>query len=275
MDLEAYLERIGVATPLEPDASTLHRLAYGHITAVPFENFSIYLGEPLDLSLDHLLKKIVEARRGGTCWELNHIFAALLTQLGYGVALLSAECWNKRARQFNPPFDHIVLQVEAPGEESHPWLVDVGYGAELRYPMKLADQTEVVDAGATYRLQEQGCYMVLTRHDPGETAVYRFRRDPSPIEDFTGMYLHRSTSPQSYFTRHWICTRANHDGWISLLDNEITLPDRERRNVANESDLRSELQRFFDIDLPADRSIRPPDGMKGYSAGESYPAVTE
>jgi N-hydroxyarylamine O-acetyltransferase len=62
-----------------------------HLRAVPFENLSIHSREPIVLEDKALFDKIVRRRRGGFCYELNGLFAALLRALGFDVAMLSAQ----------------------------------------------------------------------------------------------------------------------------------------------------------------------------------------
>src|SRR5213082_3530030 len=107
MDVDAYLGRIGLARPLSPDVSALCLLQERHLAAVPFENLSVHLGEPIDLAEDALFDKIVNRRRGGFCYELNGLFAALLRELGYKVGMLSAQVANA-AGEFSPDFDHMA-----------------------------------------------------------------------------------------------------------------------------------------------------------------------
>src|SRR6188474_3432296 len=90
MDIAAYLERIDYRGPLDPTAETLRRLQVAHLRAVPFENLSIHAGEPITLEDGALFEKIVERRRGGFCYEVNGLFAALLRGLGFEVSMLAA-----------------------------------------------------------------------------------------------------------------------------------------------------------------------------------------
>ena len=106
----AYLHRLGVRGPVPPTAKTLHQLHEAHLLAVPFENLSIHWQEPIVLSDDALFEKIVVRRRGGFCYELNGLFAALLRSLGFNVTMLSAEVADDRG-EFGPPFDHLALAV--------------------------------------------------------------------------------------------------------------------------------------------------------------------
>src|SRR5690349_16321536 len=107
----AYLDRIGARPPAVPDAAALRELHRRHLEAVPFENLSIFLGEPVLLDEDALVDKIVRRRRGGICYELNGAFAALLTALGYDVRLLAASVFGDDGT-LSPPFDHLALLVE-------------------------------------------------------------------------------------------------------------------------------------------------------------------
>src|SRR2546428_543326 len=82
-------------------------LQLAHLRTVPFENLSIPSGEPVILDDRALFEKIVSRRRGGFCYELNGLFAALLRALGFDVAMLSAQVANAEGT-FGPDFDHMT-----------------------------------------------------------------------------------------------------------------------------------------------------------------------
>src|SRR5258708_6478096 len=132
MDIETYLRRIEYAGPIDPNPETLRALHKAHMLTVPFENFDIHLRRPIILEEDRLLAKIVDQRRGGFCYELNGAFAALLTALGFKVAMLSAAVAHA-AGGFSPPFDHMALLVEM----DERWLADVGFGDSFLEPLRL------------------------------------------------------------------------------------------------------------------------------------------
>src|SRR5439155_12459989 len=116
------------------------------LRAVPFENLSIHLGEPIVLDEAELLDKLVRRRRGGFCYELNGAFAALLAALGFEVTLLAARVYGGGV--LSPPFDHLALPVDAPG----PWLVDVGFGRHSHYPLRLDTAAEQVDPDGVFQV---------------------------------------------------------------------------------------------------------------------------
>ena len=126
LDLDAYGRRTGYAGPRRPDFETLRGLHAAHATAIPFENLAIQLGElPLRLDLEVLQEKLVVRRRGGYCFEQNHLFQAVLRSLGFAV-----EAFEARVRMGSPtllPRTHMLLSVALEGRA---WLVDVGFGGE-------------------------------------------------------------------------------------------------------------------------------------------------
>src|SRR5215207_9436793 len=149
VDTTAYLKRIDYRGPLAPTAATLRRLQVAHLLSVPFENLSIHAGEPIVLDEDALFDKIVVRRRGGFCYELNGLFAALLRALGFHVEMLSAGVMSQ-AGEFGPEFDHMALLVSL----AERWLVDVGFGDSFIEPLLLAERAEQAQGGRAYRIDE-------------------------------------------------------------------------------------------------------------------------
>ncbi len=98
-------------------------LQVAHLLAVPFENLSIHAQQPIVLEDTALFTKIVERRRGGFCYEANGLFAALLREMGFDVAMLSAGVARAEGG-FGPDFDHMALMITL----EQRWLVDVGFG---------------------------------------------------------------------------------------------------------------------------------------------------
>src|SRR5579871_1708740 len=136
MDISAYLERIDYRGSLDITPETLRDLQVAHLRTVPFENLSVVMGEPVILDDASLFEKIVVRRRGGFCYELNGLFAALLRDLGFPVEMLSAGVSRSSAQVFGPGFDHLALMVTL----EHRWLVDVGFGGSFFEPLRLDDR---------------------------------------------------------------------------------------------------------------------------------------
>ncbi len=76
LDVAAYLARIAYRGPTEPTAETLRGIHHAHLLSLPFENLDIPLGRRILLDEAAILRKVIEQRRGGFCYELNGAFAA-------------------------------------------------------------------------------------------------------------------------------------------------------------------------------------------------------
>jgi N-hydroxyarylamine O-acetyltransferase len=131
VNIPAYLDRISYTGPLETTADGLRALHRAHMLSVPFENLDIALGRKIICDEEAILRKIVEQRRGGFCYELNGAFAALLREVGFTVTLLSARV-ARQDGSYGPDFDHLTLRVDL----DEPWLADVGYGDSFVEPLR-------------------------------------------------------------------------------------------------------------------------------------------
>src|SRR5574341_1384060 len=112
MDVTTYLNRINYRGSTAPTAAALRGLHLAHLYSVPFENLDIHLGRRIVLDEASFFDKIACHRRGGFCYELNGLFAALLRELGFNVTLLSAGVYEAEHDRFGPDCDHMVLLVQ-------------------------------------------------------------------------------------------------------------------------------------------------------------------
>ena len=249
MDVKAYLERIDYRGPLEPTARTLRELHRAHMLAVPFENLDIHLARPIMLDDSALFSKIVERRRGGFCYELNGLFAALLGALGFRTEKLAAGV-TREGGGFGPPFDHMALLVHL----DQRWLADVGFGESFREPLLLDERGEQMSGGHAYRIADEGESLILQRRgDDGEWAdQYLFTLDAHDYPDYEEMCRYHQTSPESPFTRRRVCTRATGEGRITLSDRRLIVTSggkQEERLLEDEREYTRALREHFGIDL--------------------------
>jgi N-hydroxyarylamine O-acetyltransferase len=250
VDTTAYLKRIDYRGPLAPTAETLRRLQVAHLLSVPFENLSIHAGEPIVLDDDALFDKIVVRRRGGFCYELNGLFAALLRALGFRVEMLSARVMNQ-AGEFGPEFDHMTLLVRL----SERWLADVGFGDSFIEPLLLDERAEQAQGRRAYRIDEDGDRLTLTRRDEGGAwgAQYRFSLRPHGYADYAEMCRYHQTSPESHFTRRRVCSRLTAGGRVTLSQMRLITTrgdERRERELASEEEYAGALREHFGIVMP-------------------------
>ncbi|MEV0254477.1 arylamine N-acetyltransferase [Streptomyces sp. NPDC050732] len=253
---DAYLRRIGIERPAGPTTRALRDLHLAHLRSVPFENLSIHLGEDIELTDKALVAKVVDARRGGFCYELNGAFAALLRALGFDVALLQARVYDDTGEP-GIPYDHLALRVRT--EDGGDWLADIGFGAHSHLPLAFADRGEQADPGGTFRIAEaaEGDLQVLKDGKP----QYLVDRRPRALADFkVGAWYHR-TSPDSHFTRSLVCSRITGSGGRITLGGRTltTTVDGERRTaeLTTEAEVLAAYDRHFGIVLEREPQLRP------------------
>jgi N-hydroxyarylamine O-acetyltransferase len=249
MDVDAYLERIDYRGPLAPTAETLRRLHVAHLLAVPFENLSIHAGETVVLDDDSLFDKVVARMRGGFCYELNGLFAALLRGLGFRVEMLSAAV-ARRGGGFGPGFDHMALLVTL--EERR--LADVGFGDSFVEPLLVDERAEQAQAAGSFRIEEEeeGGRLVLLRRDAvgAWEPQYRFGLEPHAYEDYAEMCRFHQTSPESHFTRGRVCSRLTPEGRLTLSGSRLIETrggERVERELADEAECDAVLLEHFRI----------------------------
>ncbi|MEH1125238.1 arylamine N-acetyltransferase family protein [Micromonospora sp. CPCC 206061] len=211
MDVDAYLDRIGAPRPSAATASALRDLHEAHLSAVPFENLSIHLGEQISLDEDALFDKIVKRRRGGFCYELNGAFAVLLEAFGYTVTRVGARVFG--GGRWGPPFDHLALLVST-ADGTGTWLADVGFGAHSRHPLRWDDRAEQVDPDGRFALvdTDDGDVEVVKDGEP----QYRIELRPRTLADFEPTCWWQQTSPGSNFTRNTICSRLDRGDRVTI-----------------------------------------------------------
>ena len=248
MDINAYLNRIKYSGPRTPTAEALRQVHCAHSLAIPFENLDVHLGRTIILDEERLFEKIVCQRRGGFCYELNGLFAALLRELGFKVTMLSARVYLDD--KLGPEFDHMVLLVQL--EER--WFADVGFGALFMEPLRMDDKKPQIQRNYAYRIKQYGNNWKLLARKTGEPwkAIYRFTLEPRQLHDFTEMCHWHQTSPRSWHTQNRICTRATPDGRITLRETKLVITqgkDRSEQIISTKEEYVDALKNHFGIEM--------------------------
>lgn len=249
VSVATYLARIAYGGPTEPTAENLRAIHHAHLFAVPFENLDIALGREIVVDEDAIVKKVVERRRGGFCYELNCAFSVLLRALGFHVTLLSARVARGHGGE-GPEFDHLTLRLDL----DQPWLADVGFGESFLEPLRLKPGIEQPDPAGRFRLMQHSESFSMEKAEPARRwkPQYSFSLQPRRLEEFAGMCHFHQTSPDSSFTQKRICTRATPEGRITLADMKLIVTkngQREERMLASDEERTSTLRDLFGIAL--------------------------
>lgn len=243
----AYLQRFEAMRPATLDAAALRDLHRAHQVAVPFENLSIHLSEPISLDEADLADKIVRRRRGGFCYELNGAFALLLEALGAQVTRMAARVFGDGKP--GPPFDHLALAVRLP-DGTGPWLADVGFGSHSDYPLLLDSRTGQDDPAGRFLIADAGHGDVDVLKD-GEPQ-YRIELRERALADFGPTCWFQQTSPSSHFTRATICSRLTEDGRISISGRTLIRTSggsRSEQDLTSDHDVLAAYREHFGIVL--------------------------
>jgi N-hydroxyarylamine O-acetyltransferase len=261
--VDAYLRRLGAEHPAWPTVDALRELHLRHLQTVPFENLSVHLGEEIVLEEKRLLDKVVGARRGGFCYELNGSFGALLSALGYDVALLAARVYGDEGR-LGIPYDHLALRVRT--VDGGDRLADVGFGAHSHLPLAFGDRGEQEDPAGTFRIVEAGPDAAGVRGGHGTVEAadldvfrdgrpqYRLEVRPRALGDFVAGAWWHSTSSVSHFTRSLVCSRVTEEGGrITLSGRRLTVTaadgTREERELGTDEEVLGVYRERFGIEL--------------------------
>ena len=254
MNLDSYLRRIEYDGSREPSAATLRDLHRQHLFSVPFENLDIPLKTPISLDIAALYEKVVTRHRGGFCYELNGLFCALLSELGFRVEMLAARVRHEDGG-FGPEFDHMLLKVQL----EEPWLVDVGFGDSFVDPIVFHAGGEDRVNGYRYVVSPvDGEWQLLREDKKGRVPLYAFRDVPHTLDEYREMCLYHQRSPESHFTKSWICSRATPDGRVTVANMRLIVTrgsSREERQLRGEQELRRCLDELLGVELNASADL--------------------
>jgi len=249
MNASAYLARLGYTDPAVPSAETLRSLHRAHMQTVLFENLDIGIKRKIVCEAKASVRKIVEQRRGGFCYELNGVFAWLLGELGFHVTLLSARV----ARQdggYSPEFDHLTLRVDL----ADPWIADVGFGDTFVEPLRLIPDVDQEQGSEKFRITEQdGDHFQVEGLDSAGVwkAEYMFSLTPRELSDVAPRCHYHQTSPDSHFRQNRICSIATPRGRVTLSGLRLIVTEngqREERELT-EAEWHAALQKYFGVYL--------------------------
>ncbi|MDG4824636.1 arylamine N-acetyltransferase [Asanoa sp. WMMD1127] len=221
MDLEAYLERVGLdrSAPTLPFLRALHE---AHVRTFTFDNIDVLLDQHPGVELPALEAKFVGRGRGGYCFEHATLFAAVLEALGYQVERRLGRVGDVRTA----PRTHCVVIVSAEGAR---WLADPGFGHSLLRPILLADGAQDDYRGWPFRLAavdtpDTGRAWRLERFRGGTwEAMHTVDELPVHQVDVRVGHHFTSTYPSSHFRSGLMLTRHRPDRHISITHETVTV----------------------------------------------------
>ncbi|MCJ1883740.1 arylamine N-acetyltransferase [Pseudomonas sp. LA21] len=255
--LDATLARIGLPVERpEPTLANLDRLIGAALHHLPFENLDVLLEKNVNIDPQAVFAKVVEQRRGGYCFELNSLFARLLTSLDYRVTLLVGRVrWGLPADAPLTPQSHLLLRVDlAEGV----FLVDIGFGGPASpraLPLRL---NEELPGGWRLTGALDGEIEMATRSSSGWQTLYRFTLQPQLWIDYAMRNWYTSTHSQSVFRLSLRVAISEDGARLSLLNGQFNRRNAdgavEQRSIEDADELLAVLRERFRL-WPAERDM--------------------
>ena len=263
LDLDAYFNRINYAGSRAPTLETLKALHFAHTMAVPFENLTVLAGDPVLIDLASVQAKIVGKNRGGYCFEVNGLFAAVLRALGFDVTTLIGRVRWKAPEEIATNRSHMMSLVTLPEGR---FLADIGFGGiTMTGPVPFVTD-EVLETPHEPRrflardVQGSAGYELQALLGEAWAPVYRFTLEPNGPVDYEQANWHTSTHPASIFKQFLIVGRPTPTSRKTIFNTELTIRglDGKAETVSLESvdEISEALATHFDLRLSDDDKAR-------------------
>jgi len=247
MHVDQYLQRINYQGDLQPDLTCLRQIQHQHLLHIPYENIDVQLGTPLDFDIERIFNKLVIARRGGWCYEMNGLLGWALAELGFAVTRMSGAVM--RASQGDQQLgNHLVLEVML----EQPYLVDVGLGDGLREPIPIREGS-YVQGGLTYRLAKLADGFWRMHNQPfSNVSSFDFKHEVADEAELMTKCQWLQTAAESPFKMVLIVQRFNADNIIVQLgkiSTVITVDGKHSREIATLTELHEHLHQQFGLQV--------------------------
>ena len=256
MDLKAYFGRIGYAGAPRPDLATLQALHRAHLLAIPYENLDIQLGRPIGLDADAAFAKIVTRVRGGWCYEMNALFAAVLDAIGFKVTRMAGAVMREAMGDVVLG-NHLVLLVDVDGE---PWIADVGLGDGSLDPFVLRAGPFSV-AGFRFGLSRlDRMWWRFHNHEQSGARTFDFIPEPTLPGVLAAHCEWQQTAPESTFVMNLVVQRFTGHEILQLhgrILRTLRPQGKRERVLACADDLVRVLSRQFGLDVPEAATLWP------------------
>ena len=264
VDLDAYFARISYDGPREATLDVLRAIHRKHPEAIPFENIDVLLGKPISLEPADIDAKLIDAGRGGYCYEQNGLLKRVLTALGFEVTgLMARVLWMVPADASPRPRSHMVLGVRVPGDDTV-WLADVGFGGcVLTAPLRLfSDEVQTTPNGdfRILAIPELGGERQVQANLSGRwAATYQVALGAWADQDYEQANFYTYTHPSSHFTWSLTAGRTTTTARYAMKNNRLTRRDAtgalvEQRDLSAD-ELEATLRKV--IGLPVEAEWRP------------------
>jgi N-hydroxyarylamine O-acetyltransferase len=247
--IEALLHRIGLSARPEATVDGLRELHRAYLARVPYEDIAVQLGETGPLDEGELIRRVCSDGRGGYCFELNTVLAALLRGCGFVVTHHQAVVGGEG------PTNHMALLVHLDGER---WLADAGLGEGFVEPLPFREGSTTLGPFAyTVTREEAGTWWV-GMHEWTSFSGFRMTEAESVVADFDPHHRRLATDPESSFVKTFVVQNPRPDRIVTVRARTLSAvgPEVDTKRVLDRAELAPVLRDEFGITLGGERLER-------------------
>lgn len=245
--VKEYLKVVNYKGEVNKNIETLREIHKKHLLNIPFENLNIINKIPLEFNFESLCNKIIKEGRGGLCYELNGLFLQLLREIGFDAQFLGAQ-----VSEYGNEYDHVLIMVKLDGES---WLLDVGFGDNFLYPIKLILNEPQKDIKGYYKIvksKDEQYDLVKSKDNKLYNKQYTFTLKERRLEEFEDRCRWFETSESSRFNKYKLCAKETEHGRISLKDYRLLSIDGENiveKPINDDIEFKFNLKKLFNIEI--------------------------
>ena len=249
--LQQYLAKIGITSQPDNSLQSLKRIHQAQHRRIPFENFTIALGLPVELDQQSLFNKLVLNHRGGYCFEVNALLEQALKSLGFSTKVQLARVHldgQTTART------HQVTLVTIDAQD---WLVDAGFGSRTpRAPLPVTTGEQFNIDYQTFRFIEDEQYGLMLQAKEQQEWNNLYSLDFTHVcpRDIECGNFYTSSSPNSIFLSNRTACLPTEQGIVTLLNYTLTIRQGdqiEQIELNDDESYLAALQQYFAIELNA------------------------
>jgi N-hydroxyarylamine O-acetyltransferase len=248
--IDALLTRIGLSAMPAADAEGLRTLHRAYVARVPYEDIAVQLGETRPLDEAGLIARVCADGRGGYCFEINTVLAALLRGCGFTVTHHQAVVGGEG------PTNHMALLVELDGER---WLADAGLGEGFVEPLPFRQGVTRLDPFTYSLAREDGGTWWMGQHEWSTFSGFRMTEEPSSLADFDVHHERLGNDPESSFVQTLVVQSPRQDRIVTLRARTVSVVGpavSEKWVVSDRGEFTGVLRETFGITLAGDRLSR-------------------
>jgi N-hydroxyarylamine O-acetyltransferase len=248
--IDALLARIGLDRAPGADPEGLRVLHRAYLARMPYEDLAVQLGETGPLDEAALARRVLRDGRGGYCFELNTLLAALLRAAGFVVTHHQAVVGGEG------PTNHMALLVHLDGER---WLADAGLGEGFIEPLPFREGRCSIGPLSYSLEREPGGSWWIGQHEWGSFSGFRMVEEESPVSAFEVHHRRLASDPASSFVQTLVVQQPREDRIVTLRARTLSSVGPsidEKRVVGSRDELAAVLYDVFGISVGGPRLDR-------------------